>query len=118
VSLVSSRVSLVHRCVVERDDNAASADEWGTPPPPDWQTHLPDLECRAWVAGRETVTDRGDLAVVLEVHLIVPVGTDVTESDRVASVTYRGDTLYEGPLAVHAVLRRRDHLELVCAKAV
>jgi hypothetical protein len=118
VSLVSSRLALIHRCDVERDASAAFPDEWNTPSSPDWQPHLTELPCRSWTAGHETVSDKGTLTVVIEVHLLVPLGTDVTESDRVTAVTYRGATVQEGPLAVRAVLPRRDHLEVILSRAV
>jgi hypothetical protein len=117
MSLISSGVSLTHRCTIERDQNAGSDDGWGNPLPPDWQEHIFDLRCRAWTAGHETITDKGTLTVLIEVQLIVPLGTDVTDHDRIAAVSERGETIHEGPLAVHAVLRRRDHLELICVRS-
>lgn len=118
MSLVSSRLSLIHRCTVERNVNAGSDDGWTNPLPPAWEEHIAELACRAWTAGRDTTTSQGTLAVVLEVHMLAPLGTDVTDADRVASISYRGETIQDGPLAVRAVLGRRDHLELILAKAV
>ena len=44
----------------------------------------------------------------------VPDGTDVTANDRIASVTYLGQTIIDGPVDIRAVLPRPgDHLELV-----
>lgn len=118
MSLVSSRLALYHRCTVERDVNIGSDDGWGNPLPPDFEPNVTDLECRAWTAGHETVTNKGTLAVVLEVHLIVSLGSDIAEGDRVVSITLRGGTVQDGPLAVRAVLPQRDHLECILAKAV
>lgn len=117
MSLVGSRLSLIHRCTIERAANAASLDSWNTPDPPDWQPHLEGVPCRSWVtAGREIVTDKSTLTVVEDARLIVSLGTDVTEGDRIASVTYRGGTIQDGPLGIRAVLAHRDHIELVLAK--
>lgn len=117
MSLVSSRLSLTHRCTIERDANAGGDDGWGNPPAPSWQTHLSDLVCRSWVtAGREEVKDGQSIVVVEDTRLIVPLGTDVTERDRVASVTYRGGTVQDGPLGIRSVLVRRDRIELVLVK--
>jgi hypothetical protein len=112
MSVVSSRVGLTQRCTIERDQ-AAVDDGWGQPGPPDWQPHVEDVPCRAWVeAGREPV-DRERTATLIDRRIMVPVDTDVTERDRVAQVTERGDVVLDGPMGIEAVLRRRDHLELV-----
>lgn len=113
MSLVSSRVALYHRCTVERDANAATDDGWGNPQPPSWQTHLVDLACRAWAtAAREPVDDEKTI-VVEDRRMMVPLDADVTEKDRIATVTHRGATILEGPMGIEAVVRRRDHIELV-----
>lgn len=112
MSLVASRLALRQRCTIERD-MAVTDDAWGQPGTPDWQVHLTDVPCRAWAdAGREQ-TDEQRIAVVVDRRVIVPAGTDVTERDRLASVTERGSEFFDGPMAIEAVLRRRDHLELV-----
>lgn len=117
MSLASSRVQLTYRCTIERDANASSDDGSGNPLPPSWQANLTNLPCRAWTtAGREAVTDTTTVVVVEDVRVIVPLGTDVTEEDRVASVTYRGGTVWAGPLGIRAVLARKDHLELLLVK--
>jgi len=111
VSLISSRVALRHRCTIERD--AASTDTWGNPDTPDWQAHLADVPCRVIVdAGREPV-DSDRTVVVVDLRLIVPLSTDVTEQDRVSEIVERGSDYTDGPLGIEAVLRRRTHLELL-----
>jgi hypothetical protein len=100
-----------------RDANADTDDGSGNPQPPDWQPNLEDLPCRAWAsAGRETVTDTTTVVVVEDLRLIVSLGTDVTEADRVASVTFRGQPTQAGPLGIRAVLTHQDHIELVLVK--
>ena len=113
MSLVSSRLSLTHLCTIERDQNAGtSTDGWSAVP--DWQPHLTDQPCRMWAtAGRETVTDQTTVVVVQDNRLVLPLGTDVTEHDRVTDVTYRGTTILAGPLQIRAVLHNTDHLELL-----
>lgn len=117
MSLTAARVNLTHRCTIERDANADSDDGWNNPLPPDWQETITDLVCRGWTAGYTQKTNEGTLTVLIEVRLIVPLDTDVTDHDRVSQVTERDRIIYAGPLAIHAVLRRRDHLELVCQQA-
>lgn len=118
MSLTSTRLSLTHLCTVERDANAGGTDDgWGNPQAPDWQSHLADLPCRLWAThGREQVADGTTITPVADLRLIVPLGTDVTDGDRVAAVTSRGDTVQAGPLGVRALLPRRDHLELLLTK--
>lgn len=116
MSLVSSRLALIHRCTIERDVNAGSLDD-GAVQPADWQPHLTDLPCRSWVVqGQEQVADGATIVPAASVRVIVPAATDVAEGDRVASVTYRGGTAQDGPLGVRAVLRRGGHTELVCQR--
>lgn len=117
MSLISSRVSLIHRCTIERNGNAAASDAWGGPLAPGWESHLVDVPCRAWAtAGHEAVTDGTTVVVVEDVRLMLPLRTDVTERDRVASITSRGQTTQAGPLGIRAVLTHQDHIELVLVK--
>jgi hypothetical protein len=112
MSLLTSRIGFRHRCVVQRDDNAATDDGWGNPQTPDWQDHLTDVPCRVVVdAGREPV-DSDRTVVLVDMRLLVPLDTDVTESDRVSEITERGDDYVDAPLVIEAILRRRTHLEL------
>lgn len=120
MSLVSSRVALTHRATIERDVNAfGEADAYGNPLAPSWQTHLEELPCRAWAAGSvqggggREIADARKTVVVLDRRMVVPLGTDVTEADRVAEVTERGTVVLAGPMAIEAVLHRPDHIELV-----
>ena len=116
MSLVSSRMSLRHRCTIERDTNADSPDSWGAADSPVWATNLTDLACRLAInAGRETV-DATTSVVIQDIRLIVTLDTDVTERDRVGDVTDRGATILAGPTGIRAVLRHQDHIELVLVR--
>lgn len=103
---------MTHRCTIERDQ--AGADGWGGTATPDWQEHLADVPCRTAGpnVGREAVTDERTV-VVVDQRLLVPLGTDVTERDRLGDVTSRGTVILPGPVGIEAVLRRSTHLELV-----
>jgi hypothetical protein len=115
MSLVTSRVGLRHRCTIERDLNGGDdVDEWGNPVDSDWQPHLTAIPCRAWTnATREPVDD--ETAVLVEDRRVtVGLGTDVSESDRVASITdASGNEIFDGPMDIEGVLRFTDHIELV-----
>lgn len=112
MSLSSSRVGYRHRAVFQRD--GATVDDWGDSTGPGWATHLTGIPCRAWTnGGQEPVTD-DRTAVIEDRRISVPISTDVTEQDRVEKVTdTAGNTIFEGPMEIEAVLRHTDHLELL-----
>lgn len=112
MSLASSRVGLRHRCTIERrtrvSDGAGGFMETWTP------IGAP-VPCRAWLESRDRsgATVIGDKVVEVEDRrVIVPIGTNVTDGDRIAQVTHRGAVLFDGPMPVDSVGRHTDHLEL------
>lgn len=116
MSLTSPAFRMLDRCTFERDENAGTLDD-GAVEAADWQEHLSDVPCRAWVTrGDEEVADGVTVVPATTFHIAVSVDTDVTEADRVASITFFGETSQDGPLGVRAVLRRRNHIELICTK--
>lgn len=110
---MGARQKMTMRCTIQR--NAGATDDWGGTTP-DWQTHLADVPCYAYIqgraAGREQVTE--DRAVFLEDRrVLMPLDTDVTVAHRILQITDRqGQVLYDGPMTIDAVTRRRDHLQL------
>ena len=102
-----------HRCTIQRDASAAGPRTgWNQDGDPNWQTHLSDVPCRAWTeSADEPVGDRRT-AVYEGRRLALPLGTDVTESDRIAQVTERGQVRFEGPMSIEGIQRYSDHLEL------
>lgn len=121
MTVLSSRVSLTHRMTIQRDQSLTGTDDgWGGPDLPAWADHLVDVPCRAWTAtgprpGGETVQAAAVVAVD-DRRAHVPLGTDVTETDRVTEVTHRGVVILDGPMDVETVLTYPDHLELVLRK--
>lgn len=111
MSLIGTRLSLRDRCTIERA--TATTDTWNVPGTPTWASHLSDVRCRLFAKSGRERTDEDTNVVVEDFRLLVPLGTDVTESDRIASVTRRGVTVLEGPLGIRSVLPRQSHLELV-----
>lgn len=100
------------RAVVERAAPAA-ANGWNLDPAPTWQTHLAELPCRLWYANGGETIDGDKTAVIEGWRMIVPAGTDIAESDRIASVVdRRGRTIHAGPLNIETVGRRADHVPL------
>lgn len=125
MTLTGSRVSLIHRMTTERDatPEASNKDPWGNPLPADWQPFLEDIPCRAWTevgrgprVGDERVSST-ELVELQDRRVSVPLGTDILETDRVASITYRGETIMDGPMNILAVLAYPDHLEVALRRA-
>lgn len=107
---------MLDRCTFERDENDGTLDD-GAVKPADWQEHLTDVPCRAWVTqGTEVIAEGVTVVPDATFHIAVSADTDVTEADRVASITFYGETSQDGPLGVRALLRRRNHIEIVCTK--
>lgn len=103
---------MTHRATVERDQ--AASDVEGNPAAPDWQPHLAAQPC--WFShgtGRTEIVD-GEMTVVVEdTQMMVPIGTDITEVDRVTAVVdRRGASQHLGVLNIRAVTPHRTHLEL------
>lgn len=104
---------MTQRATIERD-MAAGTDDWGNPLEPVWSTHLTGVPCRTWFTTGREVSGPEKTAVVEDRRLIVPLGTDVTEADRVAQIADRqGTVLHSGPIAIEKVGRREDHLDLM-----
>jgi hypothetical protein len=113
VSLVSSRISLIHRCTIQRDQTNEE-DSWGQRGEADWQDHLTDLPCRAWTEAAREPVDETTTVTIEDRRVIVELGTDVTEADRLAAVSDgTGAEIFEGPINIEGVLRFPDHLELL-----
>jgi hypothetical protein len=115
MSLASVGLSLIHETTIERDASTGT-NPWGGKDTPDWQPYLTDLPCRYWVTTGMEQTDAISQVVVEDMRLIVQLGTDVTEQDRLGDITYRGATIVAGPVGIRAVLAHHDHLELVLVR--
>lgn len=107
---MAARQRMTMRTTIERDQ--ATADPYGSPGPPDWQTLESDVPCYVWAeAARKMISDTQTVTLD-HPGAIVPLGTDITEEDRLASITDRRGTQLFPLFYVDAVMRRKDHLEL------
>jgi head-tail adaptor len=107
---VNARSQMRMRCTIER---SADVSDTGGGWTQGWTTVASGVPCHWWaVAGQEIVV--GDQVVRGATdRMIVPLNTDVSARDRVATVTDRnGNQIVAGPVLIDAVLRRRDHLAL------
>lgn len=114
MSLSSSRAGYTHICTVERDANLETSDAWGGQKTPEWKNHLTELPCRAWTNAAREPVDEEKTATYEDRRLSVELETDVTEADRIASVTDKnGNTVFAGPMNIEGVLNYPDHMELI-----
>lgn len=112
---MSARAQMTMRATVQRDSSKeGDPDSWGHSEEPDWDDHLEDVPCRVWFNSEREVTDGQKTAAIEDRRAIMPLGTDVTEGDRIANVTDRlGAELFDGPIRIESVGRRQDHLALM-----
>lgn len=105
--------------VFERNDGASNG--LGAETALNWQA-LSKVPCRAWWWKGSRSSDKSPSAQYARPQLTlnttggdmaVPLGTDVTDEDRLAEVTDQdGNTVEKGPFRVIAVNTYNDHLEL------
>jgi len=116
MSLISSRVALVHTATVQRDANAGVVTN-GVQQAPSWSDHLTGLACRAWTTAGREILDPTTSVIVEDMRVIVPLGTDVNEQDRLTGVVDReGNSVINGTVGIRAVITRKDHLELILVR--
>lgn len=113
MTLLSSRVGMIHRCDTERDQNLGTPDAWGNPSTPDWETNLTGQVCRAFTQAVRQPIEAQEQAFIETRTIIVPVDADITEQDRITDVTDTGgNVIFHGPMIIRGRLAYRDHAEL------
>lgn len=103
------RSRMTQRALVERDQNLGD----GRYAVPDFQTHIASQPCFLWTkSGVESVSPERT-AVVEQVKVLMPLGTDVKSTDRINGISDRqGSPVLAGFLNVMSVLPHHSHLEL------
>lgn len=113
---MTARSRMTQRTRVERLTPGA-IDDSGNPSPGTWAEHIAALPC--WLYGsaeRESVTEE-KTAVVTDLKALVPLGTDITEQDRLNQVVdRRGNVIEPGLLEIDTVLYQRSHLALTLVR--
>ena len=108
---MGARARMTMRCATERDTASADDDPYGAPVTTLTQP-LTSAPCY-WQSRAERFVADGDKMVAVATHtMLLPLGADIHENDRVTSVRDReGKTLKDTKLRVMAVVRRESHLE-------
>lgn len=110
-----ARQHMTMRALIERGTTVT--DEYGNPGAPTWASHIASLACWLYSRVEREVMDTRKTAVVEDLRMLIPRGSDVRESDRINGVTdRRGSIIHAGVLLIESVVRRVDHLELAVRK--
>ncbi len=70
------------------------------------------LPCRVWSKTRREINDENKLVMIEDIRGTFELGADISELDQISDVVdRRGRVLFEGPLAIIALARRKGHTE-------
>lgn len=118
---------LTEKAVIQRD--MGQVDAYGADGTPDWQDHL-TVPCRIWWlkgtgarSANRTYISPARTASVSEGGMMLALGTDVTERDRITQVlrvdaeTGSWMPYVEGIIVISAVVAQEDHMELSISRA-
>ena len=105
---MSARGAMKMRATVERS-SVGAANTWGTKNPPVY-TERGEIPCYAWSTTRVEKRTDGTDAVVEDLRAIVPANLSSTvrpvERDRLVIRDRRGNPIFDGPIAVKAVIQK------------
>jgi hypothetical protein len=107
------RSRMTHRCLIERN-SLPGLDGYGNARPPTWATLLSAQPCYYYQPSVRSAEQQGERNVkVYAQQLLLPLGVDVTEADRINGVVDRlGRSVAAGPFNIVAIVRKPDHLLL------
>ena len=109
-----TRTRMRMRAFVQRDTRVTN--DYGDEGIQDWQVQYSSLPCHAWNKKGESggKINFGEPIVSSNYFpvMIVPVDSDIKETDRVYNIKNKRDKILFGTMDITAVLRRSDHLEV------
>ncbi len=109
---MTARGRMTMRALVQRD-NASGEDGFGMKLPRDWQTHIASQACFLYTIREDEIIDGVKHVVLGFEKLLMPLGTDITEDDRLLNIKDRlGVTLIANVMRITSVARRHLFLEL------
>lgn len=111
---MSIRQRMVHRATIERDGNLV-ADAYGQPDAPVWYAHVTGQACYFWEPSAQRGEIAGERNADIYAHrLLLPLGVDITEEDRINGVRdRRGQMITAAVFNITQIVRKPDHLLLV-----
>lgn len=106
-----ARKMMTMRAFAQRD-GTSTTDAYGHPDGPSWAT-LATYPCRVWSKSRKETVDGRKYALIEDIRCSMPLGTDITEKDRLSSVKDRlGTVIWAGPLRIDTIQHKHTHLEM------
>ncbi len=106
----AARMMMTHRAFMERN-STATTDAYGHPNAPSFSAQA-TIPCRAYTKTRREQVDGDKYALTEEMRCMMPIGTDVTEDDRLSSIKDRlGVVIWAGPLRIDTIQHRHTHIE-------
>jgi hypothetical protein len=94
---------------------APAEDNWGNDVPANaaWRIKVPNVACWLYTRTERETIGPNDTKVVEDLKLLLPLRTDVRETDRLRDVKGRdGSLVRPGLLAIEAVVNLHTHIEL------
>lgn len=106
-----ARSTMTMRAYVERNATSAT-DAYGHPGVPVFES-LSTTPCRVWSKDRKETNDENKFALIEDIRCAMPIGTDVTELDQIASIRDRLDAIiWAGPLRIDTIQHKHTHIEM------
>jgi hypothetical protein len=96
-------------CVIERNNGVSDGYGHITP---DWDVHLTNQICHFWLKKEEEIEGPAINIVLGDSGLLVPNGIDVTEQDRITTITNQLNEVIGTVYRILSVKERASHLEL------
>lgn len=107
----SARMMMTQRAFMERN-STVTTDAYGHPDAPVFLAEA-TIACYTYTKTRREAVDGGKYALIEELRCMMPIGTDITEDDRLSSVKDRlGAVIWAGPLRVDTIQHKMTHIEL------
>lgn len=119
MSAVRSRMTMSAH--VQRDGVSAARDSWNSPVPQAWDGLDDTVPCYAWALLGSTdavkEVDERKVAVVERFRMMTPLGSGLTNADRVLKITNRRDeVVFNGPFTIDVGRNMPSHAEWDLAK--
>lgn len=106
-----ARTQMVHRAYIERNATATT-NAYGHPEAASFAA-LSTTPCRFWSPRRRELVDGKKTVLIEQLRCAMPLDTDVTELDRIATIRDRqAAVILTGPFRIDAIQYKHTHLEM------